>query len=512
MFPVSAVRRVELDRDASVATADESDQVRRGALLYRTVFGVEWRQVAAVSALALVDWVVVCSCLTVAVFLRRAILTIVPELGHPYPLRLYFNHLCYALPWLAVFAESGMYTRRVLMWDEVRMSLRACTVAAMLGIFLSFAVRYNDELSRLVISFMWMLTLVAVPIARYNAKRGLTALGLWTKRVIILGAGEVAESVYQRIQANPALGFRAVGFVDDDPNKWGTKKGDIPVYGPLSTAPQVIRRLGAKEVLIAMPQLSRSRLLHVVSTCEGYAQNIRIVPDLFGLATVGVETENLDGLLVLRMRWNLAKPWNLAFKRTFDCAMAVLTVAVTAPLLAVIALAIRRDSPGPAIFSQDRLGRSGRHFRCFKFRTMYVDNEERLRAYLADNPSARAEWEHFAKLKSCDPRVTRVGRLLRRFSLDELPQLFNVLAGDMSLVGPRPYLPRETEQMGEFASTILKAPPGITGLWQVTGRNELLFAERLRLDEYYVRNWSLWMDIMVLAKTFGVVYRGEGAY
>ena len=143
---------------------------------------------------------------------------------------------------------------------------------------------------------------------------------------------------------------------------------------------------------------------------------------------------------------------------------------------------------------------------------MYVDNEQRLRTYLAEHPESRAEWERFAKLRAFDPRVTRVGRVLRRISLDELPQLVNVFRKQMSFVGPRPYLPSETERMSEFVETIVKAPPGITGLWQVSGRNKLTFEQRLRLDEYYVRNWSLWMDVVVLVKTIGAVMRRDGAY
>jgi Undecaprenyl-phosphate galactose phosphotransferase WbaP len=225
-----------------------------------------------------------------------------------------------------------------------------------------------------------------------------------------------------------------------------------------------------------------------------------------------VETEDLDGVLLLHMRWNLDKPWNRTLKRTFDLIVATVTGVLLAPLLAVVALAIRLDSPGAVLLLQERIGRGRSRFRCVKFRTMYVDNEERLRAYLAQHPESRAEWEHFAKLKSFDPRVTRVGRLLRRVSLDELPQLANVFRKQMSLVGPRPYLPSETERMGDFAETILKAPPGITGLWQVSGRNKLTFEQRLRLDEYYVRNWSLWMDTVVLVKTVGVVIGRDGAY
>jgi undecaprenyl-phosphate galactose phosphotransferase len=163
-------------------------------------------------------------------------------------------------------------------------------------------------------------------------------------------------------------------------------------------------------------------------------------------------------------------------------------------------------------FRQERMGRGRRLFRCVKFRTMYVDGDARLHAHLRARPERRAEWERFRKLKSFDPRVTRVGRVLRRLSIDELPQLINVWRNEMSLVGPRPYLPVEAERMGDFRETVLKAPPGITGLWQVSGRNDLTFEQRLRLDEYYVRNWSLWMDVVVLLKTVTAVLRRHGAY
>lgn len=508
---MTAVRQMGLAEDEHVAETSEALLGGRGRPGPGPGLGPEWRRGAAVLALLLVDWLGVFACLFVSVWFRRGLIHLFPTLGHPYPLPLYIEHLHYLVPWLLVFVDSGMYTRHVLFWDEVRIAVRACVLGALLASFLSFAVRYSDELSRLVIGVMWALTVVVVPTFRYSAKRALARIGWWRKRVLILGAGEVGDMVSQRILANPALGFELVGFVDDDPHKWGTTKREVPVSGPLATIPQIVRRVGAKEVVIAMPRLARDRLLHIVSLCEGAVENIRVVPDLFGLATVGVETEDLDGMLVLRMRWNLAKPWNLAVKRIFDLAVGAVSLVATLPTFLLVTLAIRLDSEGPALLAQERLGRRGRFFRCLKFRTMYLDNEERLAGYLAENPEARREWEEFAKLKSFDPRTTRVGRFLRRFSLDELPQLINILRGEMSLVGPRPYLPRETMIMGDFAQTILKAPPGITGLWQVSGRNELTFAQRLRLDEYYVRNWSLWMDIMVLVKTFGAVF-GRGAY
>jgi undecaprenyl-phosphate galactose phosphotransferase len=212
------------------------------------------------------------------------------------------------------------------------------------------------------------------------------------------------------------------------------------------------------------------------------------------------------------MRWNLARPWSRLIKRTFDVVGATLAGIVLFPLVLVAALFVRFETGGPAFFVQDRLGRKGASFRCYKLRTMYQDADARLEAFLRESPTARIEWERYAKLKTQDPRITRVGSFLRRVSADEWPQLYNVLHGDMSLVGPRPYLPTERPQMGSLAETILKAQPGMTGLWQVSGRNELRFEQRLQLDEYYVRNWSLWMDIAVLLRTINSVLRGQGAY
>ena len=477
------------------------------------LLSVPWRSLGAASVLMLVDWLTVAACLSVAWFVRQGpLLQLFPTLGPIAPFPTFLSGLYFLLPWTLAFTEAGLYTRRTLFWGEARQTLRACTGAALFAVFLSFAARAAGELSRLAIAGTWAATVLAVPIVRHGAKRLMAAVGLWHKRILIVGAGETGAQVYERIQTHPALGYEPVAFVDDDPAKLGGQLAGLPVRGPLAAIPDLVHALAVRDIVIALPRLPREQLLHVISACEGHVESIRLVPDMFGLATVGVETEDLDGMLLLHMRWNLAKPWNLAVKRGFDLVVAGLTTLLLAPLLAVAALAIKLDSPGPMLYRQRRLGRGWQPFRCFKFRTMYRDNEQRLRDYLAVNPAARAEWEHFAKLKSYDPRLTRVGRALRRFSLDELPQLLNVFKGEMSLVGPRPYLPRETERMGDFAETILKAPPGMTGLWQVSGRNELTFDQRLRLDEYYVRNWSLWLDIIVLVKTLGAVLRRRGAY
>ena len=499
-------------RAADVAAPPAAAPVRVGWRDW-SILGFAWRPLLAAVILLIIDWLTVFNCVWIAWWFRHRVLTgTLAQLGPLLPFSDLVANLYYLVPWTLAFTEARLYSRRTLFWSETRQVLRACSVAALFAGFLSFAVRSADELSRLVIAGVWVTSVMVVPVVRYNTKRFLVSIGLWGKRVLIVGAGETGAQVAERIGANPVLGYEPVAFVDDDPHKIGQVLAGLPVRGPLAGIPSLVTELAVKDVVVALPRLPRDELLHVISTCEGHVESIRLVPDMFGLATVGVETEDLDGMLLLHMRWNLAKPWNLALKRSFDLLVGGLTTLVLAPLLLVAAVAIKLDSPGPALYRQRRLGRGWHHFRCFKFRTMYRDNERRLHEHLSANPAARDEWEHFAKLKSYDPRLTRVGRVLRRFSLDELPQLINIFKGEMSLVGPRPYLPREMERMGDFAETILKAPPGITGLWQVSGRNELTFNQRLRLDEYYVRNWSLWLDIIVLVKTLGAVMRRRGAY
>jgi len=199
-------------------------------------------------------------------------------------------------------------------------------------------------------------------------------------------------------------------------------------------------------------------------------------------------------------------------KRLFDIVAGLIVRVLGIPLMGVVALVIKLDSQGPVFYIDSRLGKNGEHFSCFKFRTMKQNCDFALEEYLQAVPTAGQEWEKFAKLRNFDPRLTTVGGKLRRYSLDELPQLFNVIKGEMSLVGPRPYLPREEKQMGYCASIILQTTPGMTGLWQVRGRNSVDFHGRLLLDIWYVRNWTLWLDVIILVKTIKVVLTGRDAY
>ena len=283
----------------------------------------------------------------------------------------------------------------------------------------------------------------------------------------------------------------------------------VPLVGDLALAPVLAQRLNIPYAVLAMPGVDSSKLLQIVERVGGKFSHILVIPDLFGFATLGVPAKNLGGILGVEVRQQLLLPGPRLAKRIMDIALTGFGIFFVLPFLLLIALLIKIDSKGPVFYTQKRLGKDGEHFKAYKFRTMHGDGEERLKAILDADPALRAEYEIYHKLRK-DPRVTRIGRVLRKFSLDEFPQLLNVIIGDMSLVGPRPYIERELTEMGGQEKIILRAPPGMTGMWQVSDRNATSFAQRVQIDVYYVRNWSPWLDIHILAKTFGVVIKGSG--
>lgn len=393
----------------------------------------------------------------------------------------------------------------------------------------------------------WFLAVLVVPTARGLVRSALSKKPWWGLPVVVLGAGKVGRAVVSTLQSRPQLGLRPVAILDDDPEKQGSVRvawGEndiiiepvrqepdaeeletpstrfaleqfaevegVPVVGGLELAPVLAQRLGIRSAVVAMPEMDSAQVLGIIERyCDGYT-NVLVIPDLFNLAHFGAPTKYLGGVLGIEVQRQLLLKWPRIAKRAMDIVITVIGALLLSPFLIALGILVKLDSKGPVFYTQKRLGQDGVRFPALKFRTMYVDADRRLAELLARDPKLRREYEQFHKLSN-DPRVSRVGRFLRKYSLDELPQLWNVLVGDMSLVGPRPYLESEIPDMNQKENIILRVKPGITGIWQVTWRNSSTFEQRVQLDVEYVRSWSPWLDIYVLARTVPVVLGGTGS-
>lgn len=416
------------------------------------------------------------------------------------------------LLWVSIFWYEKLYTKRHAFWEETRILIKGTSIAFALITVTVFITKVYVPFSRPIIVLAWLFSLALLPLTRYAVKSFLLAVGVWKKTVIVIGSTESTAALVEDVARNRILGFTIVGCLTDDPTRVGQTISGIPILGHFDEIERVKHDTGFEDIIVTFPNIPRDRLISLLKKWEGLSDTIRYIPQTGDLITTGIEIENIGRALALTVRKNLHKPWNVAAKTAFEEVLAAVAIIPLLPVLAVIAVAIKLDSRGPVFFVQERYGKRGRVIKVFKFRSMHTDSDRRLKEYLTGNPQANGEWDRHRKLLSFDPRTTRVGGFLRRFSIDELPQLFNVLKGEMSLVGPRPYLREELEEVRQVKSLLLQVKPGITGLWQTSGRSLLPFEERLSLDEYYIRNWSLWLDLVILMKTIKVALSGRGAF
>ncbi|MGC8677858.1 MAG: undecaprenyl-phosphate galactose phosphotransferase WbaP [Hydrogenobaculum sp.] len=407
-----------------------------------------------------------------------------------------------------------LYTRRYTFWYEVEEIMKAVFLS---GVFI-FAVlslsKISLEMSRLTLILLCFYAIFTVSVLRYVGKKVLNRLDIWKSPIVIIGAGSSGKSVAKGIIDDWYLGYEIKGFLDDFKSGFVEVKSiKIPIIGKVEKIKD-LKEENIEAAIVSIPSLNNEGLAHLVNTAHRYIKQVFVVPDLKGIGLLNSELYHIftEQLFLIKITNNLDSKLNQITKQTFDIFLSLIMLPVLVFVISIFAILIKIDSEGPVFFVQERLGKNGKIFKCIKFRTMYVNSQEILENFLKENKDAQLEWQTFKKLKKYDPRVTRVGRFLRKTSLDELPQIFNVLKGDMSLVGPRPYLPSEEKDMGDYKDYILLTKPGITGLWQVSGRNELSFEERLKLDTWYVLNWSLWFDIVIILKTIRVVFKKEGAY
>jgi Undecaprenyl-phosphate galactose phosphotransferase WbaP len=396
--------------------------------------------------------------------------------------------------------------------EELRRIVMGAALVSLALTAAAFLSKAEGVYSRGVFLCSGVLVALLSPLHRAGVRRCFADRAWWGVPVLILGAGKTARALIADLRARPEIGMKPVACLDDDSGKWGECAG-APVAGPLSLAPELAQTLGIHHAIVAMPGVPGQRLVSILESWGGAFSSVIVIPNLLGMATLWVSIREMGGALGLEVRQNLLIPVNRWLKRGMDLALAVVLGVAAAPLLAVAALWIKAVSGGSVLYYQNRGGEAGRTIRVWKLRTMHANAETLLSGHLREFPEAREEWQRYFKLKR-DPRILPgIGHLLRRTSLDELPQLWNVLRGEMSLVGPRPFPEYHLDRFQpEFRRLRAKVTPGLTGLWQVSARSNGDLRVQEALDTYYIRNWSPWLDLHILARTIRAVIFSDGAY
>lgn len=411
-----------------------------------------------------------------------------------------FLHLC------------DLYTRKMQFWRIIAGVFKANLYAVFTDIFILYVVQTAATTSRLYMFMLWLFGFLFIVLFRFIVKHVFDSLRLFEEPVLLMGAGLTAKILLKHIKSDIGLSYQFIGYLEDNsPNE--EVAAQLPHLGKFSDAASVIKRTGVKKVLVIAPGLAQRRLQDIVYEIQPLVSSVAFIPDLGTMPLSNMEIESLiDGhVMMFSMRNNLRNSWNRLLKLVFDWCLTLVGTICISPFLLVIGAWVYHDSPGPVIFKHRRVGKDGKEFNCYKFRSMCVDADVKLKELLEKNPEARAEWEKDFKLKH-DPRITKSGAFLRKTSLDELPQIFNVLKGEMSLVGPRPIIQAEVPRYGRFIEDYYMVRPGITGMWQTSGRNDIDYDERVQMDTWYVRNWNVWFDVVLLWRTFKVVLAGKGAY
>jgi Undecaprenyl-phosphate galactose phosphotransferase WbaP len=412
--------------------------------------------------------------------------------------------------WVGLRAVLGLYPGYGLGQVE---ELRRQTFASIATITILAILTFEEgTLFSYILFFVWCVGLLVLgPLTRHVVKRVMREAGLWGKLVVVVGADKAGAHMLKVLQQEKDLGFNPLAVFDNRVAPMGGTLEGVPYGGTLSDAAALGRKYGIDTAIFAMPNTRREHLLKFVNLASLSFQHVIVIPNLGGITNCTVVARDLAGTFGVEIKYNLLDPWAQRVKRMMDVVATLIGGALILPLILSLCLLVRMESRGPVFYKDQRMGRNGRLFSCVKFRTMVLDAEDLLQRMLAENEEMRNEYLEYHKLRN-DPRVTRIGRFLRKTSLDELPQLWNVLRGEMSLVGPRPYLPRESEDIGTTEKEILRVTPGITGPWQVAGRNHTSFSERVDMDACYVRDWSIWLDIVLLAQTVWCLVFNRNAY
>jgi exopolysaccharide biosynthesis polyprenyl glycosylphosphotransferase len=431
----------------------------------------------------------------------------------PYSGPFYSSVAVWSVPiWLGLLAAFGLYDRRFLFsgFQEYMRIANACTAGLVVEVLLSF-LEVHQPISRGWLLLTWLVSMVLLAGGRFAARRVLRRVrraGHFRTPTLIVGTNGEAHALAEQLLADPGAEPRLLGFVDDSLPLGTPVMGSLNVVCNPDNLEEAVRRLHVREVIVASTAVSRDRLLELYRTVgQESAVELKLSSGLFEILTTGMQVQEVNGLTLMTPRRVRITGFDAFVKTALDYGLACTALVVLSPILLAIAVMVRLDSGRPIIHRRRVLGVSGKPFDAFKFRTMMVNAERRRQ----DQPIAFADRRLQLKTKQ-DPRITRFGRLLRRTSLDELPQLLNVLRGEMSLVGPRMIAPDERTRYGKWQHNLLTVKPGITGPWQVQGRGDIAYDERVKLSMHYIRNYTIWLDLEILARTVLVVFAGRGAY
>jgi len=427
-------------------------------------------------------------------------------------LRSFVTYWPYLPVFIIIFQIFGLYPGISLAPSEELKRFGVGSVMAYGAIILSRLIDYhywsavNSAFTiSAVFSAFILLTL------RSMAHSLLRKIGLRGIPAVVYGSGSTAKLFIDRAQSSTKAGYVPALILDDEASGVEEYNG-IPIIHDIDIGPEIVKRYNVKMAIVAIDKkdTEKHKLKRISQSVSAFRYHV-IIPDFFESTNIWVSVRDFDGLLGLATSKKLDMPWNLGIKRFIDIFFVIISGIILFPALLLVALLVKLTSPGPVLYGHKRLGRNGKPFYALKFRSMALNANERLEKLLESNPELRREWEESRKLKN-DPRVTKFGKFLRRTSIDELPQLVNILKGEMSLVGPRPITDDEVEKYEGNFDWIFSVKPGLTGLWQVSGRSEKDYAARVSYDTYYLQSWSVWLDIWVIYKTFGVVIYGKGAY
>lgn len=415
-----------------------------------------------------------------------------------------FFYLVIPAIYIFFIEHTKVNERFIFFWETMQRTFYAVLYSEIFCIIALYVFKSSNYLSRSYIIIFFVMSFLSLYLFRQLLVKTCNRLNILKTPVIFVGNGKSTEDIIYFTNHNNCFGIKVADIIEEIEDINQLRKNII----------SKIEQLKVKTVIIAIPNLEKNKLLDLVEDIQPLVRNLMFVPNTIGIPVINLEMKRLyeSNMILLGIRNNLAKKRNRKIKRIFDIIFSLMTMVLIIPISLIVMVCITIESPGAApIFKHYRVGKDGKLFPCYKFRSMVPNAQEKLKDYLKNNPKATDEWNKYFKLKD-DPRITRVGKFLRKTSIDELPQFLNVLKGEMSWVGPRPIIGDEIHYYGKYIKDYYAVLPGITGMWQVNGRSDTGYKERVSLDVWYVRNWSIWIDIALICKTIKAVFCGKGAY